>query len=126
MSGHRPFREISARVRARPGAEERITAHVHRIEKEIVDYEQAEALKELRRLLTLGGRLKIITATAAPGKTVPSPDPADYVLHDAVALRAGEDGVWVATSAEGDATVGTPAALLRRLQRWRATPAPAE
>lgn len=77
-----------------------------------------EAIKELRALLKRGGQLKIITATLREPGASPSPDPADYVQHEVVAIHEADDGLVIATSAEGDATVGGPVALLRRLRKW--------
>lgn len=76
------------------------------------------ALGDLHDALA-AGTLRIITATPAPGARTPSADPADYVQHAVVHL-AGPDaaGLVVATSAEGDTTIGAPHALLRRLTRW--------
>ena len=82
------------------------------------------ALEILKVLVDKGGHLKIVTSERsnvpdeelAPRNGNPLADPRAWVIHDVVKLEGPDDrGRMVAYSAEGDATIGYPAALLKRL-----------
>lgn len=105
--------------------------------------EQDQALKELRALLEVGGVLKIVTNEVHPElrthhddpraplsrkALAANPDaalrPATFVQHDVVSIEPATDvgeGLWRARSApeHNDHVIGTPTALLSRLQKWR-------
>lgn len=82
----------------------------------------ALALEELQALLNTPGELKIITNEPRTDlkRGLDTRSASAYVCHDVVALDGPNDqGRYVAHSAEGDWTMGYPAALLSRLQQWR-------
>ena len=94
--------------------------------------DNAQAMKELKALLDVGGVLRIITSEHACGSPTPATaaerkrcdaherprtHPAHFVIHDVVRLegplRSGQVRAW---SEEGDYTQGQPEAVLARLQ----------
>lgn len=96
--------------------------------------DQAIALRELQALLKVKGSLKMITAEVRPALRQDRADrrspakagvdltrPDSFVLHDIVRLEPHptKDGLYYAHTAEGDYVLGYPAALVRRLRRWR-------
>lgn len=104
-----------------------------------MDVDQELARAQLKALARVPGALKVITSEIRPelrhDRTDPrSPlhpkhdeslllSPATMVCHDVTKLEGPDDrGRMVAHTAEGDWTSGLPAALLRRLQEWRAAP----
>lgn len=102
-----------------------------------------QAIAQLEALLTVPGALKVITNEVQPALRADKTDPrspfredvladapnaaksaASFVCHDVVRLEeargaAGENGQYVAYTAEGDYCQGQPEALLVRLQEWR-------
>ncbi len=85
------------------------------------------AIAQLKALLKVPGALRVITAERskvaekelqARGGN-PLADPRAYVVHDVVRVEEVKDGqlagLWVASTNEGDMTMGEPAALLARL-----------
>jgi len=80
------------------------------------------AVAELEALLAIPGALKIITNEPNPD----APDNADlrlpssFVCHDVTGITGPDErGRYLASSAEGDWTLGYPSALLSRLRQWR-------
>ena len=94
--------------------------------------DNAQATKELKVLLDVGGALRIITSEHACGSPTPTTaverkrcdtyehpktHPAHFVIHDVVRLEAIDRGYVRAWSEEGDYTYGEPGAVLKRLQK---------
>lgn len=102
-----------------------------------MDVDQELALAQLRALAGVPGSLKVITAEIHPDYRADKRDPrsglhpkhdeslllspATMVCHDVTALEGPDErGRMIARTAEGDWCEGRPAALLKRLQEWRA------